>query len=471
MVVPLRSSPTSRTTGLPRAPGRVPLLGHAWPMMRDPLRFAGSLSDRGDLVEVRLGPVRACVPCHPDLLWRVLTDDRTFDKGGPFFDRVRSTIGNGVGSCPYHEHRRQRRLIQPSFHPERLKRYATVMEQEAAALTHEWEHGQTVDVYRALYGAALRTVLRSLFATRLDAEAAAGFRESVETVLDQLTARMFLPRTLQRLPLPANRRFDRAVAELRRGIESLVAEYRRGGTDRGDLLSALITARDETAHDQAAPGGDSLDDTEIHDQVLTMLAAGSDSVAAAVSWALYLLDRTPEALARLQREVDAVLGGGPASGGSVPELPYTGQVIMEALRLYPPGWLFTRVTTERTELGGHQLPPGTTVAFCAPAVHRRTGLYDRPDAFAPDRWLPEHARTLPKGAFAAFGGGARKCAGETFGLTESTLLLAAVVGRWRLRRAPGSDVRPVALSTALRPRRLLMETSTRHARTAQDGQS
>ncbi|MGI5347429.1 cytochrome P450 [Streptomyces sp. CA-250714] len=467
-------------------PGALPLIGHAWPLMRRPMRFAGSLSGHGDLVEVRLGPVRAYVPCHPDLLWQVLTDDRTFDKGGPFFDRVRSTIGNGVGSCPYHQHRRQRRLIQPSFHPERLERYATVMEQEAAALTDDWEDGQVVDVYRALYGTALRTVLRSLFATQFDAEAVAGFRESVETVLNQLTARMFLPRTLQRLPLPVNRRFDRAVADLRRGIEDLVAEYRRGGTDRGDLLSALIAARDETAPDEAAPdeaasdeaasdeaasGGGSLGDTEIHDQVLTMLAAGSDSVAAAVSWALYLLDRSPEVLTRLHREVDTVLGGRPANGGEVPDLPYTGQVITEALRLYPPGWLFTRVTTERTELGGHQLPPGTTVAFCAPAVHRRAGLYDRPDAFDPDRWLPERARALPKGAFAAFGGGARKCAGDAFGRTESTLLLATIVGRWRLRRAPGSDVRPVALSTALRPRRLLMEISARDARTAEDGQS
>ncbi|WP_279240188.1 cytochrome P450 [Streptomyces sp. 891-h] len=472
----LRGS-TSRITDLPRAPGRLPLLGHAWPMMRNPLRFAGSLSGRGDLVEVRLGPVRACVPCHPDLLWQVLTDDRTFDKGGPFFDRVRGTIGNGVGSCPYHEHRRQRRLIQPSFHPERLERYATVMEQESVTLTGEWEHGQVVDVYGALYGTALRTVLRSLFATRLDADAAAGFRESVETVLNQLTARMFLPQPLQRLPLPVNRRFDRAVAGLRHGIENLVAEYRSGGTDRGDLLSALISARDQTTHsgtthnEPEAPGGGSLDDTEIHDQVLTMLAAGSDSVAAAVSWALYLLDRAPEALARLHREVDTVLGGGPATGASVRELPYTGRVVTEALRLYPPGWLFTRVTTERSELGGYQLPSGTTVAFCAPAVHRRAGLYDRPDAFDPDRWLPERARNLPKGAFAAFGGGARKCAGEAFGLTESTLLLAAIVGRWRLRRAPGSDVRPVALSTALRPRRLLMEISARDARTAEKGQA
>ncbi|ELS50353.1 putative Cytochrome [Streptomyces viridochromogenes Tue57] len=431
--------------------------------MRRPLQFAQSLSGQGDLVEVRLGPVRAQVPCHPELLWRVLTDDRVFDKGGPFFDRVRATIGNGVGSCPYGEHRRQRRLIQPSFHPARLERYAAVMEQEAAALTEnwrDWRDGRVIDVYQALFGAALRTVLRTLFAAQAADAVVDRFRGPVETVLHQLTARMFVPPSLQRLPLPVNRRFDRAVDDLRQGIGDLVAELRRGGTDRGDLLSALIAARD----DEDGPGS-GLEDDEIHDQVLTMVVAGSDSVAAAVSWALYLLDGHPRVRDQLEREVDTVLAGRPARGGDVAGLPCTGRVIIEALRLYPPGWLFTRVTTAETELGGHHLPSGTTVAFCAPAVHRRQGVYDRPEVFDPERWLPERARTLPRGAFAAFGGGARKCAGEDYALAESTLLLSTITSRCRLRLAPGSDARPVALSTALRPRRLLMEVSSRQGRT------
>ncbi|AEW99847.1 cytochrome P450 [Streptantibioticus cattleyicolor] len=448
----------SRTCATPVVPGAFPMVGHAWPLMRRPLRFAQSLSGHGDLVEVRLGPVRAQVPCDPELLWRVLTDDRLFDKGGPFFDRVRATIGNGVGACPYGEHRRQRRLIQPSFQPARLKGYAAVMEEEAAALTERWDDGGVIDAYRSLFGAALRSVLRTLFATRAGDAVVDRFRTSVETVLQQLTARMFVPAPLLRLPLPVNRRFDRAVADLRRGIDDLVAERRRDRTDRGDLLSALMTAQDD---ENGTGCGTGLTDTEIHDQVLTMLTAGSDSVTAAVSWALYLLDRNPEALDRLEREVDAVLAGRAARGDDVPALAHTGRVITEALRLYPPGWLFTRVTTAETELGGHRLPPGTTVAFCAPAVHRGRQLYDDPEEFDPDRWLPERARTLPRGAFTAFGGGARKCAGEAYALTECTLLLATIVSRWRLRPAPGCDVRPVALSTALRPRRLLMETSAR----------
>ncbi len=431
------------------------MVGHAWPMMRDPVRFTGSLSQLGDLVEVRLGPVRALVPCHPELLWRVLTDDRVFDKGGPLFDRVRATIGNGVGSCPYAEHRRQRRLIQPAFHHSRLDRYTEVMAQEAAALASRWRNRQVVDVYPALFGAALRTVLRSLFTTRADDTSVDRMRRSVETLLHQITARMFVPNVLQRLPLPINRRFDRALTDLRRHIDALVADYRHTDDDRGDLLSSLLSARDEDER---------LTDTEVGDQALTMLVAGSDSVAATVSWALHLLDRHPNVRAALHQEVDTVLGGEPARATDLTRLPHTGRVINEALRLYPPGWLFTRITTEDVDLGGHRLPAGTTVAFCPSAVHLRAEVHDRPNAFDPDRWLPERARHLPRGAFVTFGGGARKCAGQEFGLAESTLLLATLASRWRLRSAPGSDPRPVALSTALRPRRLLLEPTTRPGR-------
>jgi pentalenene oxygenase len=436
------------------APGGWPVIGHAWPMMRDPVRFTGGLSRLGDLVEVRLGTVRAVVPCRAELVWQVLTDDRVFDKGGPFFDRVRATIGNGVGSCPHAQHRRQRRLIQPAFHHIRLERYAHVMEQEAAALASGWREGQVVDVYPALFGAALRTVLRCLFTTRADDAAVERTRRSVETLLHQIAARMFVPDVLQRLPVPVNRRFDRALADLRRTIDDLVADYRSGDGDRGDLLSSLLAARDEDVR------GGGLDDAEVSDQVLTMLVAGSDSVAATVSWALHLVDRHPNAMAALRAEVDAVLVGAPARAADLPRLPFTGRVVTEALRLYPPGWLFTRITTEDVELGGHRLPAGTTVAFCPSAVHLHAGVHDLPGVFDPDRWLPERSRHLPRGAFLSFGGGARKCAGQEFGVTESSLLLATLASRWRLRGAPGGDTRPVALSTALRPRRLLLEATT-----------
>ncbi|MGI5170857.1 cytochrome P450 [Spirillospora sp. CA-253888] len=432
--------------GAGAAPGALPLVGHAWSLLRDPLAFADRLPSHGDLVEVRLGPARAYVPCSPELLARVLRDGRTFDKGGPFYDRARSVLGNGVGTCRYAEHRRQRRLLQPAFTTARLDRYSDVMAAQFTALADRWHDGQVVDAYPELYEAAMRTVLATLFSTRADSAAVETVHRSVETILDHLFRRMFLPPRLQRLPTAANRRFDRALADLRRSVATVIAQYRETGRDHGDLLSTMLAAR----HD----GTGGLNDTEIAEQVLTMLVAGGDPVASTLSWALWLLAEHPEVAERVRREGEAVLGGRPARGADVPRLVHTGRVVTETLRLYPPGWLFTRVTSTPVELAGRTLPAGSTVLFMAPVLHRRAALYPDPRRFDPDRWRPERAAALPHGAFVAFGGGARQCLGNAYATTESVLALSIIMSRWRVRRAAGTDARPVAMATNLRPRRL-----------------
>ncbi|MFI6520952.1 cytochrome P450 [Spirillospora sp. NPDC050679] len=428
------------------APGALPLVGHAWSLLRDPLAFADRLPSHGDLVEVRLGPARAYVPCNPDLLSRVLRDGRTFDKGGPFYDRARSVLGNGVGTCRHAEHRRQRRLLQPAFTAAQLERYSDVMAARFTALADRWRDGQVVDAYPELYETAMRTVLATLFSTRADAGAVEAVHRSVETILDHLFRRMFLPPRLQRLPTAANRRFDRALEDLRRSVATVVAQYRDTGRDHGDLLSTMLATRRE--------GGGGLSDIEIAEQVLTMLVAGGDPVASTLTWALWLLAEHPAIAERVREEGEAVLGGRPARGADAPRLALTGRVVTETLRLYPPGWLFTRVTSTPVELAGRTLPAGSTVLFMAPALHRQAALYPDPHRFDPDRWLPERAAALPHGAFAAFGGGARQCLGNTYATTESVLALSVLLSRWQVSCAEGTDMRPVAMATNLRPRRL-----------------
>ncbi|MGK5553374.1 cytochrome P450 [Actinomadura kijaniata] len=440
------------------APGALPLVGHAWSLLRDPLGFAGALPAHGDLVQVRLGPVRAYVPCHPDLLVRVLRQGRVFDKGGPFYDRARSVLGNGVGTCRDAEHRRQRRLLQPAFDAAHLERYSEVMARQFTALADRWRHDQVIDAYPALYEAALRTVLDTLFSTRADTGAVERVHRSVETILDHLFRRMFLPPSLLRLPTPANRRFDRALADLRHGVAALIADHRRTDRDRGDLLSTMLATR---RHADGGRAGGGLSDAEIADQVLTMLVAGAEPVASTLAWALWLLAEHPATADQVARESREVLGSRPPRGADVPDLVRTGQVVCETLRLYPPGWLFTRVTSAPVELAGRTLPAGATVLFMAPVLHRRADLYPRPQRFDPDRWEPARAAALPHGAFSPFGGGARQCIGNAYAMTETVLALAIITGRWRVRRAPGTDARPAAMATNLRPRRLLLHLTER----------
>ncbi|WP_231978112.1 pentalenene oxygenase [Streptomyces sp. TLI_053] len=439
------------------APGAVPGAGHAWQMMRSPVRFMTSLAAHGDLVRIRIGPSTAYVPCHPELLRRVLTGDQVYDKGGVFYDRARDVAGNGLVTCPYRDHRRQRRLMQSAFTRPQLQHYAGAMHAEIEATTARWQDGQVIEAFPELYGLALRVVARTLWSTALDEELTRGVERAFDTVLNGLFRQMFLPRSLRRLPTPANRRYRAALRQLHEVTQRLIAGYEGApGSAAGatpDLLGALLAARDED--------GGRLSDAEVHDQVITVMAAGTETVAATLVWAFHRLSRHPEVAEELYREIDTVLGGRPVGWEDLPALPLTGRVVTETLRLHPPGWLFTRLTTTGTELAGVPLPVGSTLVFSPAAVARDPEAFPRPDEFRPDRWLPEEESPLARQAFTAFGAGARKCLGDLYARTEAALVLATVLSRWRLDPEPDADVRAVPLATVYRPRRLRLRLSER----------
>ncbi|MFJ9724296.1 cytochrome P450 [Streptomyces sp. NPDC101209] len=440
------------------APGALPLLGHALRFLRDPLRFLRSLPDVGDVVTIRLGPVSAAVVCAPDLVRRVLVDDRTFDKGGFLFDRSREFLGNGLGTCLHKDHRRQRRMIQPAFHRTRLPGYAREMSAQAHAVTDAWRHGQTIDVLAETTSISLRTTAATIFSA-----APAALRESLAadlaTLEEGVFRRMLLPPHVDAVPTPGKRRYDRAHARSRQTIHRIIADYRADGVDHGDLMSMLLAAQD----DLARPGteGARLSDEEVRDQVMSFLFASTDTIGKALAWALHLLGRHPHITERLHAEVDAVLAGGVARFEDLPRLETTRNVVTETMRLYPPGWLLTRTTTVDAELGGRRLPAGTDVAFSPYQIHHRGDLFTEPERFDPDRWTPDRAAAVPREAFLPFGGGARKCIGDAYALTEATLALATIAARWRLEPAPGRRVRAAPYALALGPKGLFMRTVAR----------
>ncbi|BAJ26207.1 MULTISPECIES: cytochrome P450 [Kitasatospora] len=448
------------------APGALPLLGHGHRLLSGPVDFLSSLHAHGDLVAVRLGPTTAQVPCHPALLARVLGDDRLFDKGGVFYDRARDVAGNGLVTCPYGDHRRQRRLVQSAFRRSQLAHYAGAAQAEVDAAAADWRPGLVVDAFPLFYGIALRTLARTLYSTAISAELAAGVERSFDTVLNGLFRQMFLPAPVRRLPLPANLRYRRSLAYLHAATRQLITSYRSERGDRGDrtpgdegatdLLSALLDAVDEEG------GGSGLSDAEVHDQVITLLAAGTETVAATLTWALWRLSLHPAAAEQVRAELAGVLPGGrPPTPEDLPRLAAVDRVLSETLRLHPPGWLFTRLTTAPTELAGRELPPGTTLVFSPAAVSRHPAAYDSPAVFDPDRWRPERVTPAARQAFLPFGTGARKCVGDLFARTECAVALATLLSRWRFTPEPDADLRPVPLATVLRPRRLRLRVAER----------
>jgi cytochrome P450 len=435
------------------APGTLPLLGHALALGRKPLDFLASLPAHGDLVRVKLGPWPAYVVCHPDLAHQILVEDRTFDKGGPTFDTARKVAGNGVGSCEHRDHRRQRRLVQPAFRRDRIPGYARVMTEQITAVTEPWHDGQVLDVLAVMNAFTMAVATRTLFTAGVDESTLIEIQQCARDFSTGLARRVVMPwEWLNKIPTRGSRRFDRARNRLRYHTGQLITNHRRAGIDHGDLLSMLLAARDDD--------GQGLADSEIHDQVITFLLGGSETTSTALSWAWHLLGCHPDIQTRLHSEVDTVLNGRIAEYHDIPKLKLTARIITETLRLYPPAWMMTRLTTTDTELAGQHLPAGTIVVFSPYVLHHRTDLYPDPDRFNPDRWHDDNAHPLPRGAFIPFAGGARKCIGDVFAKTETTLALASIATRWQLDPTPRTRVRP-ALRFILAPRSLRMRLRQR----------
>ncbi|MEZ3180380.1 cytochrome P450 [Streptomyces pimonensis] len=430
------------------APGILPSVGHGIALFRRPLEFLNSLSAYGDLVEIRLGPVRAWVVCHPRLVHEMLRDTRTFDKGGPLYERLRALMGDGVVTCPHDDHRRQRRLLQPAFRPSRVAGLTGVMGEEAESVCRAWRAGRKVDINAAMMALTTGAISRVLLSDSLDAARSAEVRDCLAGIVHGLFVRTVVPvDVLFRVPLPANRRYRDAVTRLHRLVDAAIAE-RRAGEPRDDLLGALLAAADAGEH--------GVTPHEVHDQLVSLLLTGSESPSLGLSSTFSLLAQHPEAERRLHAEVDSVLAERALpTSDDLSRLPYTRAVLSETLRHSPPGWLFTRSTTRDVEFGGRRLPRGATVLYSPYLLHHAPSSFPDPERFRPERWLTGGHTAQPYGAMVPFSAGSRKCLGDAFAMAQGTVALATIARRWRLRHPPG-PVAPVRPAVTLGPRSLQM---------------
>lgn len=414
-----------------RAQDPLPFLGHIWQLWCRPLDFLCSLPEQGDLIEFRLGLRPAYIACHPDLTLQILMDPRTYDKGGPLLDKVRKLLGDGLATSSFERHLYHRRLLQPVFHISRMPRYTSVICEEIATEVASWTQGSIVDISKAMFSTLLRITTRLLFATSLMHDSISEVVECVPIIMHGTYRGMITPEWWGRLPTAENRRYNGAQLRLRKIIARIIGEHRKNGADQGDMLSVLVSATDPET-------GNSLSDQDIHDQVMTMLIAGTETTGNALAWAFYSLAQHPLVEQQLYAELDTVLGGRMPSFDDLPKLTYTGQIFTETLRMYPPGWLFSRLTTRDTKLAGRTLPAGTSVFYSPYMIGRNPALFKEPEQFAPDRWNPDRAKLIPRGAMIAFGAGNRKCIGDNLAGAEGPLILATVASRWRLRLLGGT---------------------------------
>jgi cytochrome P450 len=438
-----------------RAPGALPLVGHLPSFVKAPMDFMQSMRRHGDVVVIKLGPSDAYVVNSPELIDLMLVQRGDDFQRGRLFEMARHMWGNGLIATDGDFHRSQRRLAQPAFHPERLRGYSAFMRTAADAMVSSWRHGDVVDIRSTLHHLTCPALTRSLFGYSIDDDRVREITAAMATMLKGVFIRTLLPDAAGRLPLPGNREFNRAKASLHRSVQEIIADYvSHRDEDRGDLLSALVAARaDDT--------GSVMSDAQLHDEVKTLLIAGTETATTTLCWLFYELDRHPDLYARHLAEVDSVLKGRLIEADDIPKLDFTAALINETLRLYTPNWLLMRKTTKPVHLKSVDIPAGAEILYSLTAMHRDEALFEDALAFNPDRWQQKSwQQKIGKTTCIPFGAGRHKCIGDRFASMEMVIFLATISSRFRLVGLPGQTIR-VVKSAALLPSRQKMITVSR----------
>jgi cytochrome P450 len=444
---------SGQLTAVPVAPERFPLIGHAIPLWRHSLQFLLSLHSIGDIVRVDVGNRPIYFLTTPQLVRDLLrTQQDSFDKGF-VFDRIRPLLGNGLVTSNGDFHHRQRRLIQPAFHHKQIAHYAEIMQRNAVELISSWYPHQTVPIAEIMYKLTLTTIAQTMFSTELGEKAVLEVQRSLPILMKDVIKRAVIPKPFSWLTFAINHRFDAAALRLRHIIDAVIQQYRTDNVNQGDLLSMLLAVRDEV--------GQGLTDEQIRDELVTIMVAGTETSATTLSWAIHELANNPISEQMLLQEINTVVGNRECTFADISNLGFTSRLLNETLRLHSPPLLMRRAI-KPTTIGGFTIPIGTELAYSPYALHRNPELFPQPAQFDPNRWLPEHASQLPRGAFIPFGAGNRKCIGDGFAWAQMVITLITIINHWKLQHATGHTVREIPAGI-VRPDALPMVVSRRVA--------
>ena len=423
-------------------------LSSALAFRQDPLHFISTaIAEYGDIFQFHLLTVPMVVINHPDYIRHVLVDNQTnYDKDVFLFHVVKPVLRNGlIANIGGENWLRQRRLMQPTFHRQRIAALGKLMTDTTLEKLQQWEQeaarGQSLNVTEEMGRLTLQIVIKSLFGAEIADKAPVfeyAFTEA-NNALGRFTRFPFPPLSV---PTPSHRRLWKAIGEMDDIVYGIIRQRQdKGATD--DLLSLLMGTVDEET-------GEGMDIQQLHDEILNVLVGGYETTTNTVSWVWYLLARYPEIEKRVHEELDTVLAGRIPTVDDLPQLVYTRMVVDEALRFYPPAWQIMRRSRGDDVIDGYHIPANTTFFWTQYTVHRHPDFWESPEVFDPERFLPEMVAQRSRYAYIPFSYGPRICLGNNFALTEIQLVLATIAQRYRLKLLPGPPVKTVALIT-LRP--------------------
>ncbi len=399
----------------------------------------------------------------PDWIGEILINQAGSFVKERTLQRMKILLGEGLITSDDPIHMRQRKLVAPAFHRQRIAGYADEIVTSAEEQIATWKNESVVDIGDEMMRLSLRIVARTLFDQEVTPDVLSVVDE-VNTIMGMYNFLVVFPgiEHVLHLPLPGISTFRNARKRLDGVVSKMIATRRAMPLDvletKGDLLSMLVAAHYEAdeaeagaVHPAATASGTSMTDTQVRDEILTIFLAGYETVANALTWTWYLLSENPQAAERMYAEIDEVLGTRTANLADIPNLRYTEMVLAESMRLYPPAWAMGRKSTAPVQLGEYRIPAGASFFFSQYVIQRSPEFWDEPEVFRPERHTPENKASRHRFTYFPFGAGRRQCIGESFAWMEGVLSLATVAQRWRLQLIPGQTIVPQAKIT-IRPK-------------------
>lgn len=437
MVTQTISYPNHKTP--PKPPG-YPLVGCLPKMLQNPLQFLmKSTLEYGDVVHLgAMNRQQVYLVSHPDHVKYILQENsQNYAKvKSQIFKELKSIFGENLAVIDGERWRRQRRLMQPAFHRQRIETLVATMTTAIGQMIQEWksiEQGTPLDISVEIRKLNQKTALKTLFGVDADSkltELVRAWDPIYKFVSDRLLAPVKLP---VEIPIPSHRRFQEAMLKLNTFICNAIQERKQGDKNSGDLLSMLLNARDEES-------GDGMSDWELRNEIVAMFIGGFESSATVLAWTWYLLSKHPSVERKLNAELAEVLGERTPTFEDIRHLKYTRMVVEETMRLYPSVWLSTRTSLETDFIGSYKIPAESSILLSPFVTHRLPSFWKNPEGFDPERFAPEKVSARPRYAYYPFGGGSRYCIGDSYAMTQMQLVIAMVAQKFRLNLVPEHPV-------------------------------
>ena len=434
--------------------------------VRDPIKTLSTIAQKyGDISYFKLGPKQhVYLINNPDYIEKVLIYDHRNFRKGKRLQVAKNILGEGLVTSEGDFHNRQRRLIQPIFHPRQIISYGKIMTDYGIRFRDRWKNEDTVDISQEMMELTLGIICKSVL--NYDVESEAKQVGKALTTTRNYTKRLQSPigHVLDKIPiLPAPKGARKAKDELDTLVYGLISDRRRhqqqeksDNKHHDNLLSRLLQAQDSKLAGSASPDSaqssiGKMSDKQVRDEVMTIFIAGHETTANALTWTFYLLSQYPDVEKKLHDEIDSILGDNNNKNGhiankiptpdDIPKLQYTEKVLRESMRLYPPVWTMGRYVENDYNVGEYTIPAGSSILMSQYVMHHDPRYYEEPERFNPDRWTAEFKTQLSRFSYFPFGGGIRGCVGEPFAWMEGVLIIAIIAQKWTMRLVPGQRIK------------------------------